>query len=86
MSSEAACYSGTGESMEPYLINSFTTAAFRAYKNFGNNLEGNYNTELIRAEQVSNISNSDQAAMRLSCTSSPQHLSQGLQALSRTLS
>jgi len=72
--------------MEPYLINRFTTAAFRACNNFGNSSEGNCNTELIRAEQVSNISNSDPAALRLSCASSRRHLSQGLQALSRALS
>jgi len=39
MSCEVASISGAGESIEPHLINSFTTAAFRAYKNFGNSLE-----------------------------------------------
>ena len=54
----------------------------RAYKNFSNNSEGNRNTELISAEKVSNISNSDQAAVRLSCAASSRHLLQGLWALS----
>ena len=39
MSGEVASISGAGEFMEPHLINSFTTAAFRAYKNFGNSSE-----------------------------------------------
>ena len=54
----------------------------RAYKNFSNNSEGNRNTELISAEKVSNISNSDQAAVRLSCAASSRHLLQGLWTLS----
>jgi len=43
--------------MEPQLINNFATAAFCAFKDFGTGLEGSCNTELIRPEQVSNISN-----------------------------
>jgi len=41
----------------PSFINSFTTVGFRAFKNFGTSSDGNCNTELISAEQVSNVSN-----------------------------
>jgi len=50
MSGEAASNSGAGESMDPCLINSFTIAAFRAYKYFGKSSEGKCYTELISAE------------------------------------
>jgi len=43
--------------MEPKLINNFAAAAFCAFKDFGTSSEGDCNTELIRAEQVSNTGN-----------------------------
>jgi len=54
---EAACIFSIGEAIEPQLINNFVTAAFCAFKDFGAGLEADYNTELIRTEQVSNIGN-----------------------------
>jgi len=66
MSGEAVGISRAGESMEPKVIISFATGAFCAYEKFGNSSEGDCNTELISPEQVSNISNSDQAKVRLS--------------------
>jgi len=43
--------------IEPQLINNFAAAAFCAFKDFGTSSEGDCNTELIRAEQVSNTGN-----------------------------
>jgi len=55
---EAACsIFSTGEAMEHQLINNFSAAAFRAFKDFGISSEGDCNTELIRTKQVSNASN-----------------------------
>ena len=54
MSREVACIFRAEDCMEPWLIKSFTAVAFCALKKFGTSSEGNCNTELIRAEQVSN--------------------------------
>jgi len=43
--------------MKPRLTNNFAAAAFCAFKDFGTSSEGDCNTELIRAEQVSNDGN-----------------------------
>jgi len=56
MSWEVAYICNTGEAMEPQLINNFAAAAFCAFKDFGTGSEGDYNTELIRAKKVSNVS------------------------------
>ena len=47
----------TGEAMVTQLINNFVAAAFCAFKDFDTSSEGDCNTELIRAEQVSNVGN-----------------------------
>jgi len=56
MSGKVAYVFSVGGSMKPQLINNFPIAAFRAFKNFGSNLEGNFNTEFVRPKQVSNNS------------------------------
>jgi len=55
MSREAARIFSAGEAMEPQLINKFAAAAFCTFKDFGTGSEGDCKTELIRAEQVSNV-------------------------------
>jgi len=54
---EAACIFRNGEAMDSQLINNFAAAEFCAFKDFGTSSEANCNTELIRAEQVSNTGN-----------------------------
>jgi len=57
MSGEAAGILNAGETMKPQPVNKITTAAFHAFKIFGTSSEGDCNSELIRAQQVSDASN-----------------------------
>jgi len=57
MPGETACVFSEEEPMQPQLINNFAIAAFCAFRNFGTRSEDICNTELIRAEQVSNVAN-----------------------------
>jgi len=43
--------------METQFINNFAAAEFCAFKDFGTSSEGECSTELIRAQQVSNVGN-----------------------------
>jgi len=57
MSGETACVFDTGVAIESQLTTIFAVAAFCAFEDFGTGLEGDCNTEFIRAEQISNIGN-----------------------------
>ena len=43
--------------MKTQPVNKLATAAFRAFENTGTSSQGNCDSELIRAQQVSDISN-----------------------------
>ena len=57
MSGEAARFLSAGEAMKPQPVNKLLTAAFRAFENIGTSSQGNCDSELIRAPQVSDASN-----------------------------
>jgi len=57
MSGKAACILNAGEAMKPQPVNKLPTAALHAFANIGTNSLGNCDSELIRAEQVSDASN-----------------------------
>jgi len=57
MSGEAAHILNAGEAMKPQPVNKLPTAAFRAFENIGTSSQGNCDSELIRAQQVSDASN-----------------------------
>jgi len=57
MSGEGACILNTGEAMKPQPVNKLPAAAFRAFENIGTSSQGNYDSELIRAQQAYDASN-----------------------------
>ena len=57
MSGEAACILNAGEAMKPQPVNKLPTASFRAFENIGTSSQGNCDSELIRAQQVSDAGN-----------------------------
>jgi len=57
MSGEAARILNAGEAVKPQPVNKLPTAALRAFENVGTGSEGNCNSELIRAQQVSDGNN-----------------------------
>jgi len=58
MSGEAACILiNAGKAVKPQPVNKLPTAAFRALENIGTSSQGNCDSELIRAQQVSDASN-----------------------------
>jgi len=57
MSGEAARILNAGKAMESHPVNKLTTPAFRVFENIGISSQGNCDSELIRAQQVSDASN-----------------------------
>ena len=56
MSGYAARILNAGEAMKSQPVNKLTTAAFCAFENVGTSSQGNCNSDLIRAQQVSDAS------------------------------
>jgi len=57
MSGEAARILNAGEAVKPQPVSKLPTAAFRAFENIGISSQSNCDSELIRAQQVSDASN-----------------------------
>jgi len=57
MSGEVARILNAGEAVKPQPVNKLPTAAFRAFENIGTSSQGSCDSELIRAQQVSDASN-----------------------------
>jgi len=57
MSGEAARFLNAGEAMKPQTLNKLTTAAFHALENIVTSSQGDCDSELIRAQEVSDASN-----------------------------
>ena len=57
MSGEAARILNAGEAVKPQPVNKLPTVALRAFENIDISLQGNCDSELIRAQQVSYASN-----------------------------
>jgi len=57
MSGEAARILNVREAMKPQPVNKLPAAAFRAFENISTSLQGNCDSELIRAQQISDASN-----------------------------
>ena len=57
MSGEAARILIAGEAMKPQPVIKLTTMVVPAFENIGTSLQGNCDSELIRAQEVSDASN-----------------------------
>jgi len=57
MSGVVARILNAGQAMKPQPVNKLPTTAFRGFKNIGTSSQGNCDSELIRAQQVSDASN-----------------------------
>ena len=57
MSGKVARILNAGEAVKPQPVNKLPTAAVRAFENIGTSSQGSCDSELIRAQQVSDASN-----------------------------